>query len=164
MTDAIRRLSLTFTVLTGLTCAAGGETPSQGVAQEQLDIRTPAGKILIAAEEIVAYDWQSHTLILKRAVRPWLVRAWHKGLLNDEPFIVAVDGQSIYEGRWMSSVMSMSRSSPVILLDSSELQDGSAEDRLRIDLGYPSEAFFKGADPRRDARIQRALKASDKLR
>jgi hypothetical protein len=43
------------------------------------------------------------------------------------------------------------------------LRPGGVE-RLRIALGYPTPAFFVGADPRGDERVRRALEALGKLR
>lgn len=99
-------------------CAAAIEVESQPARpQAQLCIQTQEGKVLIAAEEIIGYDWQTHTLTLQPAVRPRLLSAFHRGLLGNAPFVVAVDGESCYQGRRMSTVMSMSRSTPVIVVD-----------------------------------------------
>ncbi|RIK85073.1 MAG: hypothetical protein DCC67_04360 [Planctomycetota bacterium] len=134
------------------------------VADARVDVRAQSGKILVASEEIVAYDWRSHTITLAPGVRGWLLNALHKGVLGDEPFVVAVGGKPIYEGSWRSLVMSSSRATPVIVLDAQMLDEGLGEEDVRISLGYPSEQFFKGADPRGDRRIQEALARGGKLK
>lgn len=151
-------------LVAGLTLALTGVTSRPSLADApQLDIRTRDGKILIAAEEILAYDWSTHTMTVHRSVRPWLLNALRKGALDDGTFVVAVDGKPIYSGAWMSCMMSSSRATPVIVLDAQQLDDGLKPNQLRIDLGYPSEKFFAGADPRGDERIKQALAKQRKL-
>src|SRR5262245_3291539 len=81
------------------------------------DIRTENGTVLIAADQILAYDWATHTLTLKPGVRKDLFMKLRTGLANGQIFTAAVDGKSVYQGTLTSLVSSASFATPVIVLD-----------------------------------------------
>ena len=61
-------------VVAALGCAAvGGGEAEKGA--EAVDLRTRGGEVLIAADEIVGYEWASHTLTLKPGLRKQLSRS-----------------------------------------------------------------------------------------
>ena len=135
-----------------------------GDAKTAVDIRAPDGTVLITADEIVSYNWSTHTITLKPDVRKNLAKKLRGGLVKGEPFIVAVGGKKTYEGTFTSLLSSASFSSVVIVLDESAYLPTSLEqNQVRIGLGYPGKVAFKGEDPRNDARIETALKESGKL-
>lgn len=129
----------------------------------ELDLRDAEGKVLVSAEEILGYEWSSHTLILKKGVADRLgdrLRTIEKKLAV--PFTVAVDGKPVYEGMLTTLLSSQSQSGVVLVVD--QPQDEKAQrDYLQLRPGYPSPEFFKGKDPRGDTKIKSALTSSGKL-
>jgi len=128
----------------------------------ELDIRDPAGNVIIAADQIQFYDWASHTLSLEPAARAKLATSLLEGkrLVSGVPFSVCVGGKPIYEGMFTTSVSSKSLTAPTIVM-AGGLATGM--NQLHIQLGYPTDKFFKGQDPRADKRIEAALQAAGKL-
>jgi hypothetical protein len=139
--------------------------PSFAADPVAVEIRSDDGKVLIASEQIRSYDLATHTLTLAPKVRDQLVGELRmsKRAVSGVQFAVAVGGKVIYNGTFTSSESSRSFSTPVILIDGVSLEPKLGVDQLRIQLGYPTAAFFKGEDPRADRRIQDALKAGGKL-
>jgi hypothetical protein len=137
----------------------------------EFDIRDADGNVLIAADQIRSYDWATHTMHLAPGVREKLSDRLIKGsqssgeekLRLGAPFTVCVGGTTIYEGKIMSSFASSSRDTPVIVIDPVAPGDLFRGDSLRIQLGYPTQEFFKSDDPRADQRIDAALRAAGKL-
>lgn len=128
----------------------------------ELDIRDPAGNVIIAADQIQFYDWVSHTVNLPPAVADELAKSVLAGnrLVSGVPFSMCVGGKPIYDGMFTTTVSSKSLTSPTIVM-----AGGIAADRnqLHIQLGYPTDKYFKGQDPRADKRIEEALRAAGKL-
>lgn len=147
----------------GLLGVAAG---SGGAAAPAVDIRDQNGKILIAADQIQSYDWKTHTLTLAPKVRAGLEDHLMagRGLASGVPFTVALDGKPLYRGTFTSVFASQSFATPVILIMPHVPRDNGKPEQLRIQLGYPTDQFFKGTDPRPDARLRRALRASHKLK
>jgi hypothetical protein len=133
--------------------------PAQNAASFQL--RTPAGKILIAEDDLVSYDWSKHTFTLGKGVRERLSGALRGQLIHGSPFVVVANGVECYRGVFTTSVSSVSQTGVVVDLDPVEASSG---DRLEMALGYPTPGHFKGKDPRGDERIRAALTALGKLR
>jgi hypothetical protein len=137
-----------------------------GAPAAELDIRDHDGEVIIPADKIKSYDWATHTITLQPGAKPALANdpllAGQK-LVSGVPFSVCLDGKAIYGGVFTTSASSRSFSTPVIVYlpiayDATILKDG-----IRIQLGYPTEEFFKGDDPRNDKRIKDALRAAGKL-
>lgn len=130
----------------------------------QVDIRSSEGQVLVAVDQIRAYDWATHTLTLTPNGREALARRLPSNrIVSGIPFAVAVGGKAIYQGTFTTFVSSYSFSTPVVLVDGLRAAGEPAAEQLRVQLGYPTAAFFKGDDPRADRRIREALMASDKL-
>lgn len=144
---------------------AGAAAPGEG-AKRGVEIRSvDGGHVLITADEIRAYDWTSHTLTLAPGVREALKkRLPRERIVSGIPFIVAVEGEEAYTGRFTTRVSSFSFPTPVIVIDAKAMDRGPGDDELRIQLGYPTAEFFKGDDPRGDERIRAALEAGGKLK
>ena len=143
---------------------------AQTIAAEtrQLDVRTPAGAILIPADQIIDYRWPAHVLSLKPRIRVGLLDKYGKNLISGQDFVIAVDGAAIYQGKFKSVASSISNDAVTIALDKQAFngQPGATplgEDQVQIDLGYPTPKFFTGKDPRNDNRILQALAAAKKL-
>jgi RNA polymerase sigma factor (sigma-70 family) len=144
------------------------EKPGQvqkGVAPvPAVDIRARDGAVLVAAEQIRSYDWETHTLTLAPKVREELVATLLKTrqLVQGVPFEVAVGGKAVYEGKFTTTNSSLTIAAPVIVVDLA-LDATLGADQLRVQLGYPGAGLFKGEDPRGDERLRDALKATGKL-
>jgi hypothetical protein len=128
----------------------------------ELDIRDPVGNVIIAADQIQFYDGASHTLNLVPAARAKLATSLLEGkrLVSGVPFSMCVGGKPIYDGMFTTSVSSKSQSAPTIVMAGGIAAGGN---QLHIQLGYPTDKFFKGQDPRADKRIEQALRAAGKL-
>jgi hypothetical protein len=137
----------------------------------ELDIRGDNGQIIISADQIRSYDWPTHTLTLAPGTRAKLARKLienmklteMKKLVSGIPFTVSVGGKPVYKGTLTTSVSSFSFDTPAIVVDPVINVPTLGEDQLRIQLGYPTQQFFEGDDPRADKRIEEALKAAGKL-
>ena len=144
--------------------ASGNCQPPIAAGSEHFEISGADGKVVIAADDVLAYEWASHTLTLKPMVRKNLFEKLKGKLGRGEPFIVSVGGKAVYQGNWKSFFSSIPCTTPVIVLDGRALDPKLGEDQVRIELGYPSKDFFKGEDPRGDQRVRNALEASGKLK
>lgn len=134
-----------------------------GKADEKkaFDLRDADGNVLVAADEITAYDWATHTLTVKPDAAARLKKFLREEKKLDTPFSAAIGGKSVYEGQLTTVLSSRSLRGVVIVVDLP--QDGK-EDVVRLQLGYPGYAFFKGKDPRGDDTVKAALKATGKLK
>lgn len=134
-------------------------------ASEVVDIRDERGNVLVAADRILSYDWLTHTFTLAPDERKKLAAELVKTtkLVSGIPFTIALDGKSIYSGKFTTVVSSVSQSSPVIIVDADSLNPNLGDDKLRIQLGYPTGEFFRGEDPRNDQSLRAALRSSGKL-
>ena len=133
--------------------------------QPLVEIRGEDGGVLIAADQIRGYEWQSHTL----ALAPTALEMLHDKLLatgrlvTGVPFKLTVDGKPLYSGKFTSIFSSASIDDVCIILGRKVIERDLPANRLRIQLGYPGPQFFTGADPRGDERLHAALKAAGKL-
>ncbi len=121
------------------------------------------GKPILTDADIVAYSWPTHTLILKPGVVTKLKAELMSKLSHSFPFKVEADGVICYQGVFTTSESSIPQSCAVINLNPIGKPPAERKDRLSITLGYPSEKFFRGKDPRGDPRIRAALVALGKL-
>ncbi|MDW7658190.1 MAG: hypothetical protein SCM11_13560 [Bacillota bacterium] len=106
---------------------------------------------LITDEDLTAYRWADHTLMLtdKDAVEGRLPSVPTNGL----PFVVVVNGERIYYGAFWASYSSQSTDLPVIDI---------IFDYWQIKPGYPWDHVLD-PDVRNDRRIRDALSALGKL-
>jgi len=141
---------------------------------------------LVTENDVVEYDWQTHTIKLtEKGFEPFAEPAARdfpvehddetrtlkaegenhqaKSGLRGKAFVVIADGQRCYLGVFTSSFSSLALSLPVINLVPLP-KEVPPENSIRIDRAYPSAEFAKGEDPRCDARIRSALSALGKLR
>jgi hypothetical protein len=155
---------MTIGSMSALVMMCMGVAPGADNVVPKVEVRSLDGRVVIAADQIRAYEWPTHTLTLAPQVRAKLA----KSLLNDRivsgiPFTVAIGGEVVYQGTFTSTSSSRSFATPVMVIDLQSIDARLGEDQVRIQLGYPHAAFFKGADPRGDARIRAALKAGGQL-
>ena len=102
----------------------------------------------------------SHTITLKDGRRDRLLtRLLKRNLVRGYPFRLVVQGKTIYEGIITTGYSSCSFDAPVIDLTPNDL----GPEQIRIQLGYPTQQFFKSKDPRGNRGIREALARARKL-
>lgn len=115
---------------------------------------------VIGTDDIVSYDWSYHGINLTEEAYLRLLALFMGGLPSSGvPFVLLAYEQPIYAGAFWSPLSSLSFDGVAIMqpLD-------PAGQTLYINLGYPSEDYFTGEDPRGDSRIQQALENAGILR
>lgn len=100
---------------------------------------------VLSDEEIVWYDETSFEIKLTNEGAKKIEAL--KVPVAGSPFVIKIDGKEIYDGSFWVSFSSLSYSG--IVIDTLRIQNNT----ISIDLGYPSEGFFEGVDPRNDSRI-----------
>lgn len=110
-----------------------------------VDLRAPDGTVLLAAADLTAYDWDTHTFTVPKAAKAKLA--------DDGPaeFAVCVDGKEVYRGKFWRATADEPCPGPVILLGD------TAADQVRIDFNYGGPDPQDGEDARRDPRVRAAL-------
>ena len=159
----MNRLMLLVVLLVAWLFALGDRPTVAAEPSIGFDIRTEDGKVLIAADQIRSYEWATHTMTLAPKARGELFARLRGRIASGVSFSVTVNGEVVYKGTFITKFSSESFSTPVVVLAARHLDPKLRQDKLRIQLGYPTAEFFKGEDPRADRRIREALKAGDKL-
>ena len=113
---------------------------------------------LIAAEDILEYDFARHSIRLRPEA---LARIPHPGL-SGTPFVLIAHGQRIYLGAFVTKISSFSCAVPSIVVGPQD--PAQPKDTIVIDRAYPAPSFGVGPDPRGDDRIKAALIELHKLR
>jgi hypothetical protein len=75
---------------------------------------------LIATKDILAYDWRTHEIFLTEDAWARVNKQVTYAAVRGEgfPFVVSVDGQAIYEGRfWNADRSSFRPSTPIVDID-----------------------------------------------
>ena len=115
---------------------------------------------IIAAQDIISYDWEQHGFNLEEEAYLRLIAIFMAGLPSSGvPFVVTSYQQPIYAGAFWTPFSSLSFDGVVIM----QPLDPAAQ-TLYFNLGYPREENFTGEDPRSDPRIQQALEEAGILR
>lgn len=113
----------------------------------------------IAADEIIAYVWETHELTLTGSAYRRLSKLEGFALQSPGlPFVACVGNEPIYGGVLWTSLSSVSFGGISI-----DLYPAAQEHPLPIQAGYPSPDWFTGEDLRADPRIRQALEAAGKL-
>jgi hypothetical protein len=117
-----------------------------------VDLRAPDGTVLVAAADLTAYDWATHTLTVPAAVK--------EKLATDPPaeFEVCVDGKPAYRGKFWRATADEPCPGPVILLGDTPAGE------IRIEFNYGGPDPKDGEDVRRDAAVRDALEKAGKLK
>jgi hypothetical protein len=115
---------------------------------------------VISANDIISYDFSSHSMKLRSEALGRIPHPPVRGL----PFVVVADGQRIYLGAFWTEISSMSSDMPTIAVNKSWIDKSQPPDVQVIDRGYPTDSYGKGPDPRGDPRIKDALASLHKLK
>jgi hypothetical protein len=149
-----------------LALSALAEQPKVSQPAASFRLLSAQGRPILTDVDIVGYSWPTHTLILRPGVVPKL-KSELMGtgkLVLGYPFKVEANGVVCYQGVFTTSLSSASQSCAVIDLDPIGKTPAERKNQLSITLGYPSEKFFRGKDPRGDPQIRAALTALGKLK
>ena len=114
-----------------------------------VDDCTLLGSEWLGQEDIVAYSWSRHDIVLLHIAGERIAAQDLAG----KPFVICVGDVEIYRGEIMALYMSRSSDKVVILWPPM----GGDTTHFTIQLGYPGADFFVGADPRADEQIKAAL-------
>jgi hypothetical protein len=110
---------------------------------------------IVSEEDLLSYDWDTHTFELSQRLWFRIRRPGSHGL----PFIVVVDGLPIYVGAFWSSSSSIPSSVPIIMWDGEQKSK-----ELVIQRAYPTAEFGKGDDPRSNEKLRQVLQDLGKLK
>jgi len=115
---------------------------------------------VISADDLISYDFSTHSMKLRREALARIPNPPVHGL----PFVVVANGQRIYVGAFWTDISSIPSDVPTITVNKSSLDKSEAPDIQIIHRAYPTDAFGKGPDPRSDPRIKTALASLHKLK
>ena len=133
----------------------GDIAPAQMPALSHVDI---AGEPVIAMDDIISYNAQTHEL--KLTANAYQEMSQLDVPVRGKSFVVCVDRRPIYWGAFWTPVSSLSFDGVTIVLPVSS-QDAKA---VRLELGYPSPSFYRGEDPRNDSEVMESLEHAGKLK
>jgi len=118
-------------------------------------------KPVISIDDIISYTKETHAIELTAAAYERVNEL--KITAIGKSFVVCVDKQPIYWGAFWAGYSSQSFDSITIIVPAFPPGELPANSIL-IGLGYPSESFFKGEDPRSNPEIRKSLEAAGKLK
>ena len=128
--------------------------PSQMPAMSHFEL---ADEPVIGMADIIFYDRQSHEI--KLTSEAFIRIASLEVPVQGKSFVVCIDKQTVYWGAFWTPISSLSFDGVTIW---QPLTTGEST-VIKLELGYPSESFYGGTDPRNDARLMQVLEAADKL-
>ncbi|MCX6012158.1 MAG: hypothetical protein NTV30_01840 [Chloroflexi bacterium] len=112
---------------------------------------------IIAMNDIIAYNAKTHeiTLSAKAYVRISNLEVPVRG----KSFVVCIDKQLIYWGAFWTPISSISFDG-VTIWKPLNPQDSKV---IKLELGYPSQSFYGGEDPRNNVEVMESLEQAGKL-
>lgn len=133
----------------------GGAVKEEGLADLVL-----AEAPLINTNDIIIYVWDEHRIKLRDESYQKIVALFSDGVpIAGKPFVILSYGERIYAGAFWTLLSSLSFDGVTIMRPGDH-----ASREITITLGYPTEAFFTGEDPRDDTRLLHALEDAGVLR
>ena len=145
-------LVLLITVL-----ASGCSRGADKNPEDTFSIRSASGVDLITINDIQEYHWPTHTLTLAPDVLERLQKQLAGELVSGYLFDVLANGEVVYQGTMTIGVSSFSFSS-VVIARGHQLRKYN---QIRIELGYPSQDYFKGTDPRNNHDLLESLREAN---
>jgi len=130
---------------------------SKNLSALDLQKLKPAGKPLIAAEDINFYQKETHEFQVEFPAAEKLRKMQND--LRGKTFGVFAGGEAVYAGAFWTSIWSQSFDG--VIIDIFDLREDYPT--LEFAAGYPSPEWFKGEDRRADKRILKALENAGKL-
>ncbi|TWT50654.1 hypothetical protein Pla22_33970 [Rubripirellula amarantea] len=126
-----------------------------------VEVRTTADAIVFSQPDIVVYNWQTHTITLRRGLRAELRDRFSSHLVTGVPFSICVNDTPVVKGTMTTSLSSAAFDDIVLNLDPI---DAVNENQVKISLGYPTDAWFTGDDLRASPVLYDALVSLSKIR
>jgi uncharacterized lipoprotein NlpE involved in copper resistance len=115
---------------------------------------------ILKTDDLVSYDWEHHGINLTEQAYARLIALFYSGLPSaGVPFVVVAYQEPIFAGGFWSPLSTLSFDGVVILQPFDP-----AGQTLYIQLGFPDESVFTGADPRDNPRLQQALQDAGLIR
>lgn len=114
---------------------------------------------IITTEDIDNYLWDIHAINLNEEAYKKIYAIFSQGMpMSGVPFVILAKGERIYAGAFWSMASSLPFDGVIILQPFDP-----AGSPLIISLGYPTQEFYTGEDPRSDDRLKLALEEADLL-
>jgi len=112
---------------------------------------------IVSLGDVVSYYRNTHEIELTAEAHERLLEL--EVPTNGKVFVVCVDRQPVYWGAFWPGYSSMT-------FDGVTIHTPIPLDRhtIRLELGYPSESFYSGEDPRSNPEIMQSLQQTGKLR
>lgn len=132
----------------------GDIPPSKMEALSHVDI---ADKPVIASSDIISYKSSAHVIELTTDAFDRIASL--KIPLSGKSFVVCVDKKPIYWGAFWTIMSSMSFGG-VTVMQPLPTQEAKT---ITLELGYPTQSFYNGTDPRGNAEIIQAMEKAGKL-
>lgn len=133
----------------------------------KLDLKKlkPTGTPLVSESEIIYYQKETHEFKVDYIASDRIKKIHRRG--GTQPFAVFVGKEAIYVGAFWKSILSQSFDGVIIdtykTVGNPPYYSNSDYPILTLELGYPSDEYFKSADLRADSRIFKALEDAGKL-
>ena len=118
-----------------------------------------ADKPLLTLGDIVSYSRETHEIELTAQACEKLLEI--DVPMNGKAFVVCVDRQPVYWGAFWSYLSSVYFGGVTIYIHPPLFSDRHT---IQLKLGYPSESFYSGEDPRPNTDIMQSLQQAGKLR
>jgi hypothetical protein len=116
-----------------------------------------ATKPIIATSDIISYNAPTHEITLTAGAFERITSL--EVPVRGKSFVVCVDKKPIYWGAFWTSLSSMSFDGVTIW----KLFGTQQSNTIKLELGYPSQSFYNGEDPRGNPEIMQALEKTGKL-
>ena len=114
---------------------------------------------IITTGDIDSYLWDIHAINLNEEAYKKIFAIFSQGMpMSGVPFVIRAKGERIYAGAFWSMASSLPFDGVTILQPFDP-----AGSPLIISLGYPTQEFYTGQDPRSDERLRSALEEADLL-
>ena len=118
-----------------------------------------ADEPFISLKDIISYKQTTHEIELAETASQRVAEL--EVPLSGKVFVVCVNRQPVYWGAFWTPISSMSFDGITIWILTPLFP---SENVIHITLGYPSEGYYSGEDPRSDTRIMQSLEQTGKLR
>jgi hypothetical protein len=157
--------SLVCAGLLGAGCAAPNDEgfaiylTRDDIAPDKMEVLSHveiAGQPIVSMGDIISYNGDTHAMVLTDEALERISRL--QVPVRGKSFLVCVDRAPLYWGAFWTPISSIS-------FDGVAIQKPLAEaaKMITLDLGYPSEALYRGDDPRTNAEVRASLQRAGKL-
>ncbi|MDP2916413.1 MAG: hypothetical protein Q8O16_00620 [Dehalococcoidia bacterium] len=114
---------------------------------------------VISIIDVIEYDEKTHEMLLTPSAYERISKL--EVPVSGRSFVVCVNRSPIYWGAFWTLLSSIPFDGVVILKPVVYEEDGNS---IWLNLGYPSQQFFTGEDPRLNAEVMKSLEQAGKLK